>query len=209
MSIITFPSALVAIEIEWAQRRNDMESRSIFGAQAAEVSGPLWEVMLTGQPANDTDPITGAWQAFLLLLRGRTNQVALWNKVRPAPLGTMRGSMILADDATQGDTSLLISASGENAKTLLQGDLLGIGSGATQQVVMVTADATSDGSGDITVTIEPPVRNTISTGSPPAAVVTWDKPCALFRRQDSRSAWNYKDGIVTGFSLNLLEDSRP
>jgi hypothetical protein len=40
--------------------------------------------------------------------------------------------------------------------------------------------------------------------------VTWNQPQVLFRRQDSKSAWNYTPGQITdGFSLNLLEDPRP
>ena len=106
----------------------------------------------------------------------------------------------------QGDVSTNIVAAGQNGLTLVAGDLIGAGSGLTQQVVMVTALSTSNGSGIITFTNEPPWRNAITIGS----AVTWNQPQVLFRRQDSKSAWNYTPGQITdGFSLNLLEDPRP
>lgn len=201
MSIIQFPVNLYSASQSWGQQRNDIEFRSMFGAQAQEASGPLWVASIT---ASDDPTQAGAWQAMLMQLRGRTNQLALWNKGREQPLGTMRGAMTIGTTA-QGATSLVITAAGQASKTLLAGDYLGVGSGLTQQVVMVCADATSNGSGVITVTTEPALRNAFASSSS----VTWYRPCALFRRKDSTAQWDYEPGgIVKGMSLDLLEDWR-
>jgi hypothetical protein len=69
---------------------------------------------------------------------------------------------------------------------------------------MVTADATSDGSGVISVTIEPSLRNSHLI----AAAVTWNKPTILFRRKQSQATWDYKNVLASGFSLDLIEDVR-
>lgn len=202
MSIIQFPANLFTGTQSWSQVRNDAEFRSIFGAQAQEVSAPLWATSITAS----MDPSqVGAWQALLLQMRGRANQVALWNKGREQPLGTMRGAMVLAA-AAQGATTLTITAAGQAGKTLLAGDFLGVGAGLTQQVVMVVADAIANGGGAINVTTEPALRNSFATG----AVVTWYRPCALFRRKDSTAQWDYEPGnVVKGMMLDLLEDWRP
>lgn len=203
MSIITFPSTLKAAKMSWGEKRNDLEFRSQFGAQAVELMGPQWTVSLEPPTLREAD--SGAWKSLLMRLRGRTNQLALWDFARPAPRGTMRGTMTLNAGAAQGATSLAIVAAGEAGKTLVEGDLLGLGSGATQQVVMVVADATANGSGVIAVTIEPPLRNAFSGG----AAVTWDKPKALFRRSTSASNWDYAPGLLaTGFGIALIEDWR-
>lgn len=89
-------------------------------------------------------------------------------------------------------------------KTLLRGDLLGIGNGTTQQVVMVTEDAVSTGAGLITVQFEPPLRNAFSAG----AEVRWNKPKALFRRRDSDVVWSNESILASDFRLNLVEDWR-
>ena len=66
MAIITFHSTLLAATMSWGQRRNDMEFRSIFGAQATEISGALWEVSLAAPP--DYELNSGAWKALLMQL---------------------------------------------------------------------------------------------------------------------------------------------
>lgn len=202
MSVITLPTGIGIASQTWGQQRNDIEFRSAFGAQAMEGSGPLWVSSLTA--TIQTEAEAGIWQVLLMQLRGRTNQLSLHCLRRPAPLGTMRGTMTLNAEAVQGATTLAIVASGENAKTLLQGDLIGLGSGTTQQVVMVTADATSNGSGVISVTVEPPLRNTHAA----AAAVTWDAPKVLFRRKSSGAQWEYQSRVVSGFALDLIEDVR-
>ncbi len=203
MSVITYTAALGVSRMAWSQQRRDMAFGSVFGSQAVEVSTPLWAVELTGPARKDSQ--AGPWKALLMKLRGKTNQFEVWDVARPAPLGTMRGTMTLNAAAIQGATSLSIIAAGENAKTLIEGDLLGLGSGVTQQVVMVTADAASDGTGVIAVNIEPPLRNAFSGG----AAITWDKPKALFRAAQSRFGWQYRGGnMVEVTMLDLIEDWR-
>lgn len=204
MSIITFPSAMGTAMMTWGQQRRDTAYSSVFGSQAVEVSPPLWAVSLTSPPMKEST--SGTWKALLMQLKGRTNQLELWDMGRAAPQGTMRGTMTLNSAAAQGDVALSIIAGTEAAKTLLAGDLLGIGSGITQQVVMVMADATANGSGIIAVTVQPPLRNAFSGG----AAVTWDKPKALFRQGQIGTQWEYSSGqLVSGFALDLIEDWRP
>lgn len=202
MSVIAFPSTLYASRLTWAQTRLDLAFNSIFGSQSVEVNPPLWEVSLESDQMYEAD--AGAWQSLLMQLRGQTNQLSLWNLARPAPLGTMRGTMTLNTGAAQGATTISIIAATQASKTLKAGDLLGIGTSTTQQVVMVMADATANGSGVISVTIEPPLRNAHLI----AAEVTWDKPKALFRRKQSQASWDYETTLASGFTLELIEDWR-
>jgi hypothetical protein len=198
MAIISIPIGFSVARQTWEQQRNDLEFRSMFGAQAVELAAPVWTTTIDASLKRPEQ-----WQVLMMQLKGRTNQVALWNFGRPVPKGSMRGTMT-ASATAQGATSMTITASGQSAKTLLAGDFIGVGSGLTQQVVMVTADATSNASGVITVTFEPALRNSLSAG----ASVVWDKPKALFRRAESKSGWIYEPGKVTDLSLSLREDWR-
>ena len=202
MSVIAFPSTLKIRSLTWSQTRLDSAFTSAFGSQGVEISAPLWGASLEAEPMNEVN--SGAWQSLLMTLRGQTNQLSLWNIARPVPLGTMRGTMTLNIAAAQGATTLSIIAATQAAKTLKVGDMLGIGSGVTQQVIMVMADATADGAGVISVTIEPPLRNAHLL----AAAVTWDKPAVLFRRKQSQSSWDYQTIFASGFTLDLIEDVR-
>ena len=203
MSVITLPASFRIASLGWEQIRNDMEFRSTFGSQVREISTPLWATMITATPYKESD--AGAWQALLMQLRGKTNQLAVCNYARPTPLGTMRGTMTLNGAHAKGVATLNITASGEVSKTVLKGDYYGLGTGTTQQVVMAVEDGTSNGSGNISFAVEPPLSNAHSSG----AAVTWNAPTALFRCREAPAKWEYKPGmIVDGFILNLIEDVR-
>jgi hypothetical protein len=206
MSVIIFPSMLPVLRQSWIQQRNDVEFRSMFGAQAIEATGPLWSSTITAP--TDLASLAGPWQSLMMQLRGRVNQLALWNLGRPYPLGTMRGSMVFASDAPAGSTVLNINSPGQAYTTLLAGDYVGMGGGAgttNQQVVMNLFDAVADGSGNITITVEPPLRNLF----PATSYLSWNHPCALFRRKSSTIQWDYEPLVVSGLMLDLLEDVRP
>ena len=205
MAVIQFPTNLVCDKFSFGQKRNDIAFSSSFGTQAVEISPP-WFTATLSAPQN-YENLSGGWQSLIMSLRGSTNQLALWHLGRPQPLGTMRGSMTLSSNAAAGATSLVITAgSGQAAKTLKQGDILGVGSGITTQCVMVVADAVADGSGVITVTTEPALRNAFPAG----AAVTWDKPVVLYRKQGGgSSSWDYDMNMSSGYTLTLQEDPRP
>jgi hypothetical protein len=88
--------------------------------------------------------------------------------------------------------------------TLLKNDLIGLGSGLTQQVVKVAADAMADGFGVIGITITPPLRNAFAAG----AAVTWDRPKALFRQKSLNEGIEYQPVIGQAWALSLREDWR-
>lgn len=206
MSIISMTTELASqiSLMSWGQRRFDVTSRSVFGAQAIETGHPLWTAEVTVAPRLERQ--AGPWKALLLNLEGQINQLELWDIQRPVPLGTMRGTMVLGEDAAAGAKTIQISAgSGQAGKTLLMGDMLQLGSGVTQQVVMATADAIADVNGDIEVSFNGPLRNAFSA----ASAVTWDKPKALFRRTVSESRWDYEPKFARGFGMSLIEDWRP
>lgn len=205
MAVITMTDAMAAqiSGMSGGQRRFDVTSRSIFGAQAQEVGAPLWAADFAVVPMHEAG--AGLWKAAMLKLQGQVNQFEMWDPRRPVPLGTMRGTMTLGAGAAKGATSLAIAAGvGQAGATLLQGDLLQFGTGTTQQVVMVMEDATADGAGDISVTVQPPLRNAFSLG----AAVTWEKPKALFRRVGSDSNWDYVPVVTQGITMAFIEDWR-
>lgn len=202
MSVITFPSTLDVEKFSWSQQRKDLFFESVFGSQSVEISSPVWNASITALMVYESD--AGPWQSLIMQLRGKVNQLALHNLGRPVPRGNFRGSPTFNTAPVAGDTTLSIVSSGQAGKTLLAGDFIGFGSTTTQQVVMVLADATADGSGIISVTVEPPLRNAFASG----AEVTWDKPKALFRRKDSNTKWDYESDMFSGIMLDLIEDWR-
>lgn len=201
--VIDFPSGLSVAAMTWNQARNDIVSRSVFGSQAIEVSAPNWMVTIDSGPMNESE--AGAWKSLVLRLRGRIDQLALWDHARPLPLGTMRGAPELREPLAKGGAVLKIVAAGQSGKTLLSGDWLGIGSGLAQQLFIVTADVTLNAGGEADVSVQSASRAAHAAGS----LVVWDKPRGLFRRADSSAGWSNETVMTTGFTLSLIEDTRP
>lgn len=203
MSILTIPTGLKVKRIEWGQRRADLEFGSgDTGVSQVRLLAPArWYAAIVCpdylSPAN-----AAIWRDLTLRLQGRVNQLAMYDMSNPAPRGTMRGTLTLASAAAQGATTLSITGGVSQAgTTLLAGDWIGVGAGATRQLVNVAADATANGSGVISVTISQPMR----LAQLIAAAVTWDKPTALFRQTGSESTWSFERKARSGHSLDLIE----
>jgi hypothetical protein len=203
MSVITFPDYRVASFL-WHKANQATTFRSIWGNQSLDAASPLWEVAMTGvAESRDT---ARQIETFIESLNGYTNQLALWDVEHPVPSGTMRGTMTFNASAAQGATGISVTAgSGQAGKTLLVGDLIGFGTGLTQQVVRITANATADVSGTIALTIGTPLRNAFASG----AAVTWNKPAALFRLKSLDAGLTYKPDGADAWTLDLLESPLP
>jgi hypothetical protein len=211
MAIITMPALVIAPEgVSIAQRRYEIGAASDpSGTSQVRLLGPpRWAIMLTS-PASVLVADAATWQTTLLQLRGRINHLAAYDPARPAPRGTMRGTMTLSGSHSAGATSVVVTAgAGQASTTLLKGDWLQIGSGLTGQLLMVMADAIANGSGVITLTTEPPLR----TGYAGGTAVTWDKARGHYKSAADESRWQYGTGqhrgtaqLLGGFSFDGLE----
>lgn len=213
MAIITLPTTLpLGAQVTWGQRRYDLTtvSDTTGTEQVRAMSPPRWTLGLQSPDAVSIASGQAAqWQALLLQLRGRVNVLAAFDPVRPRPRGTMRGTITLASTSAQGATSATVTAgSGQASTTLLAGDWLQLGTGAgTSQLVMLTANATANGSGSATINFEPPLRQAFPSGT----AVTWDRPLAYFRATSQATSWTYGAAGLTasGMALDLLETFTP
>lgn len=210
MAVITFPSTLYAKTLRWDRMDQDVTFRGPFGVQSMSQLAPLWKVAMTFDMQNESN--AGAYQALLMKLDGTRNQLALWNLGRPTPRGTFTGASgtTTMAAAAVGATSLTLTNASYASKTLVAGDFIGVLEGSntlTQQVVMVTDDATSNGSGVITVNIKPALRYAMTGGG--SSTVTLQQPKALFRLQTNTQGWEYSTTVVDGMTLDLIEDVRP
>lgn len=203
MSIVTLPAALRVARIEWGQQRADLEfGDGDAGVSQARVLGPpRWMVSL-GAPDHLLEDQAALWRDTIFSLEGRIHQLAVPYLELQAPRGTMRGTLTLASTAAYGDRTLSITGgAGQAGATLLQGDFIGVGSGATRQLISVAADATANGSGVISVTVRQAMRWAQSSGS----AVEWNKPTALFRQRNSSSSWSFERRQRSGYGLDLVE----
>lgn len=205
MAIITLPSGILFSEFRLGRVRFDYEEASAeTGAISARVRGnPRWTAAIRS-PDKMTDAQAGLWIGMVLKLRDRLNHLALYDVVNQSPVGTMRGTMTLSADLAAGATSCTITAGAGQASTTLKAlDRLQIGTGLGSQLIVVTDDATANGSGVISVAFEHPARVAFASGT----AVTWDKPLAYFKQVGDGVSWGYDAGFLTrsGVALDLAE----
>lgn len=206
MSVINMPAVLQVGLFAWGQADFSLtEISDQTGAASSRSFGPPRWTLSMGSLEAMSPVQAGIWEALVAQLRGRVNHLAAWDITRPAPQGTMRGTLTMNSAAVAGDVALSITGgAGQAATTLLRGDWLQLGTGlGTSQLVKVCADATANGSGVIAVTVEPPLRLGFSGG----AAVAWSTPLCYFKRSSSRSSWQGVPGalLLGGHSLDLLE----
>lgn len=206
MAIITMPAALAIAKAGQiiGQRRYDLNGGSdATGAAQVRLFGPPRWTMTLQAPEGCTIAEADVWQTMLLQLRGRINHLAAWDVSRPAPLGTMRGSLTLSASAAAGDAAISVTGGAGQAGTTLRAmDWLQIGSGLTSQLVKVTANATANGSGVIALTIEPPLRTAYAS----ATAVAWSTPIAHYKAAADETRWrNWGNRAVQDLVLDLTE----
>jgi hypothetical protein len=197
MSTIAWPTGFVPSAMRFTQlgRNLSFVSQVSGGEESRSLAPAKWLVNITMPVKKDNREFV----AFTMKLRGGVNYFSVYDFTRPVPKGTMRGTMTLDASASLGASSLSITAGvGQANTTLKAGDWLKAGS----QLFMVVDNATANGSGVITVNIEPPVRTALSGG----AAVTWDKPTTVYRMKSSEAGFDVLNvGYVGGMTLDATE----
>lgn len=195
MATTTWPAALRPQSFAPSLRKAGLQFRSPFNgtAQAIDFIAERWVFSLTLPPKR----IEGAGQveALLFNLAGGIERVRCWHFFRPIPLGTVRGSPVLASGASRGNTSLAITTTA--SATLKAGDMIGAGG----QLFMVSTDCAANGTGAITVPVINRVRATIAGGS----AVTWDSPTADFILPAMAPGAAYRPALLEGTAFDLEE----
>jgi hypothetical protein len=166
MAIYTFPPALMRV----SNARFSLETFQTNSAVNAfnplfSTSGPLtefWRAQLSFVPKNTAD--FRDFRALLRKLRGQKNRFRLYD-----PAGTLQGTggatstINIKTAALAGATSITLKTLVASQTVALAGDdYLEIGG----NLYAVDDDAASDGSGEATVTILPPLRKAVAANDP-------------------------------------------
>ncbi len=205
MSVINWPAELPVRTQDFGIKHFALDfSNADTGSGQVAVLGPRrMTCAMTSEP--DVAPERAAkWQAVLFALDGRVNQLAVWNVLRPAPRGTLRGVLTADQAAPAGATTLQVRANGQAGRTLLQGDWLGVQQasvGEARQLLHVQADAAVDGNDLLVVQVGVPLRAALPAG----AQIVWDRPTCLMRQTTSENKWTAQGSRTSGYSLDLME----
>lgn len=197
MTAIAWPSLTRSgpRNLDWSLVSNTVSFQSpLSGAvQTVEFPGARWKVSFLLENLVEAD--AALFQAFLARLRGRAGRFTLHNFARPAPRGTIAGT-VLVKGAGQTGTTLAIDGCAAGA-TLLAGDFFAVAG----ELKMVVADAVADGAGEMSVTFEPPLRAAPADNAP----LTLDRPTATFMLFGDEAKWTTQPGKFSTFPIDAVE----
>lgn len=161
--------------------------------QTVEMPGARWQMSFVMENLTETD--SALLQAFLVKLRGRAGRFYLHNFARATPRGTLSGTPLVKGAAQTGNTLAIDGCT--VGSTLLAGDFIGVNG----ELKMVVADATADGSGEMSLTIEPPLRSSPADN----AAITTTRPTATFMLANDEIKWNTQPGKFTSVPIDCIE----
>tara|TARA_R110000824_G_scaffold69136_7_gene178090 strand:+ start:162 stop:797 length:636 start_codon:yes stop_codon:yes gene_type:complete len=180
------------------------ESTSIFtGAQQVyKHIGEWWEVEVSLPPMNNAG--AREWIASLVSMRGVFGQMYLgdWDGRTARGTASSSAGTPLVNGASQTGNALVIDgATASQTGYLKAGDYIQLGSGISQRLHMVTADANTDGSGNATLSIEPALRS--SPANDLAITVASCK--GVFRLSSNETSWNANAISTYGITFAVKE----
>ena len=171
------------------------ESPLTRGVQTLALPGARWACTATWASLQSED--RAKLLAFLASLRGTAGRFYLSHLGLRAPRGTALGTPLVAGASQTGAT--LATDGWTPGATLLAGDFIGFNAGA--ELRLVTADATANGAGAMSLSLDEPIRTSPSDNS---AIVTASPTCIMRLASDEIAA-DYQAGRFSSFTLEAVE----
>ena len=200
---LTFPST-VPVSTNFRINRIVGVTESIYtgSQQVYQYSGEFWEVDISMPPMRTAT--ARAFVAFLVSLRGQYGSFFVGDFDARTALGTAGSSAgtPLVNGASQTGNSLIIDgATTSQTGYLKAGDYIQIGSGSSQRLHMVIADANTDSSGNATLSIEPALRESPADDT----AITVANTKGVFRLSTNVTGWDTNAASTYGISFSARE----
>ena len=200
MAILSLPSGIKPSSMEFGIEYNThINTSPLSGSiQTVEIPGARWKASLT---FNSLQPDDGReMAAFITSLRGSSGRFYITDYSHSSPRGTNLFSTVTVDGASQvGNT---INTSGWTATQtglLLPGDYIEL---EGSELKMVTAQVDSDGSGDATITFDPPIRTSPSDAS---TILTTGYRTVVLLDNDQINWVNQDNLLITDIVFSCIE----
>ena len=158
-------------------------------------TGARWYLTINYAPMKRADAQVVI--AFLTKLRGRVNSLNGFDPNATSPLGDVSGSTLLVNGASQTGNSLTCDGAEASTLILKAGDYIEV----NNELKMVTDDATSDASGDVTINFSPSLR---SSPSDNASITTTNPSCEM-KLVDDNVTWSQSVGDIYNISFSAIE----
>lgn len=163
--------------------------------QTISRTGARWYMTLNYNPMerSDANEVLG----FLTGLRGQVNSMFAFDPLGTQPTGDMSGSTLVVNGASQTGVTLVCDGAKASTLILKAGDYFQVGS----ELKMITSDATSDSSGNVTLNFAPSLR---SSPSDNATIITSNPKC-IMKLVDDNTTWNEGTNSFYTISFSAIE----
>tara|TARA_R110000824_G_scaffold47353_3_gene134949 strand:+ start:9817 stop:10416 length:600 start_codon:yes stop_codon:yes gene_type:complete len=128
--------------------------------QRKSTTGAKWVATYTLPPQKRAT--YADWQVFFALLQGRLNTFNGYDPNGVTARGIATGTPIVKGASQTGNTLITDGWTINQTGIMKKGDYFSV----NNELKMITADSNSDGSGDSTLTFEPPLRNSPADNAP-------------------------------------------
>lgn len=145
------------------------------------LGGSRWVATFTLPAMNAAQ--AAAWQAFLLSLEGGANAFYAFDPDRRTPRGAATGTPLVKGGSQTGSTLDTDGWTASVVGILKAGDYFTVNG----ELKMLTADATSDGSGNATLAFKPALRSSPSDNAP---LTVTSASCTMALADDQQAIWD-------------------
>lgn len=199
MTVLTPPAAMKIRTVTMALVSNTQTFVSPLNrnAQTQELPGAMWRAECEVAPMLRAD--AAAVLAFFVKLRGQAGRFYLTPPGGGTPLGLAEGTPAVKGAAQTG--TVLETDGWDPLTTFLAGSYLSFDTTYGRELKMLVEDASADSTGDMTLTIEPPIR----TAPADDALLTIASPTGIFRLADDAAAWSIAEAQIHGLSFTAVE----
>ena len=199
---LTMPTTPNFVKSDWGIQRAVAKSESpfTFGAQVHEFTGAKWYSTVTLPPMNRSQ--ASEWQSFFMQLHGTKGTFLMGDPDASAVQGTVSNTIAVSADHAVGAYDVTVDGTDTSESQLFKnGDYVQFNSGATSKLHMIIADVASNGSGEATLTIEPPLSATLANN----ATVTYASPKCVMRMTNNELTWSANQISLYGVSFSCEE----
>ena len=200
LSLPTSPSNFKTSE--WRIVRSVAVSVSPFTmkSETADYGGAVWTTTVTLPPMLKAD--ASSWQVFFMQLHGRHGNFLLGDPDAKTIQGSATGTMSATANHSVGAYDITVDGLNASQSTAFKkGDYVQFGSGATSKLHMIVADISTNGSGQATLQIEPPLKTAISNND----VIVYVSAKAVMRMDSNDLSWNADQVSTYGISFSCSE----
>ena len=163
--------------------------------QTLDRGGERWRISLVHRNLKAAE--RGELSGFLVKLNGQQHRVTLFNHAE-ANRGAFGGTPLMAGASQTGNSINVDGCSLSVTNWIMAGDWFSV----SDELKLCTADANSDGAGDITISFVPRIRTAPLNNDP----LTTTAGTGTFILDSSSVSWSNNPGGFSDFSVSFVED---